>query len=201
MKIESVEALRHLYAQPGERAVKKQLMQLDAHCRRFIALSPFVVISSSNAAHHMDASPRGGAPGFVQVGNDTTLWIPDASGNNRLDTLENIIATGQIGLLFLIPGVDETLRVNGQATVSTSPELLAKFASAARPPQTVVEVTLREAYLHCAKAMMRSKLWQLSSQVERSALPTMGQMIKDQVGLTEPAETQEEMVQRYQSLL
>ena len=201
MKIQSVDALRRVYAQPGERAVKKQLAHLDAHIQRFIALSPFVVVSSSSATQQMDASPRGGAPGFVKVGNDTTLWLPDASGNNRLDTLENIIATGQIGLLFLIPGVDETLRVNGHATVSTSPALLAKFSHEARAPKAVIEVTVREAYLHCAKAMMRAKLWQASSQVERSALPSMGQMIKDQAGLAEPAETQEAMVRRYQSEL
>lgn len=201
MKIQSVNDLRRVYSAPGERAVKKQLAHLDAHIQRFIALSPFVVVSSSSAALQMDASPRGGAPGFVKVGNDTTLWLPDASGNNRLDTLENIIATGQIGLLFLIPGVDETLRVNGHATVSASPALLAKFADEARPPTTVIEVTVREAYLHCAKAMMRAKLWQASSQVPRSVLPSMGQMIKDQAGLEEPAETQEAMVQRYQSML
>jgi len=201
MKLESVDALRRVYGQPGERAVKKQLTHLDAHIQRFIALSPFVVVSSSSATQQMDASPRGGAPGFVKVGNDTTLWLPDASGNNRLDTLENIIATGQIGLLFLIPGVDETLRVNGHATVSTSPDLLAKFSHEARAPKAVVEVTVREAYLHCAKAMMRAKLWQASSQVERSALPTMGQMIKDQAGLDGPAETQQDMLARYQSTL
>ena len=201
MKLESVDALRRVYGQPGERAVKKQLTHLDAHIQRFIALSPFVVVSSSSATQQMDASPRGGAPGFVKVGNDTTLWLPDASGNNRLDTLENIIATGQIGLLFLIPGVDETLRVNGHATVSTSPDLLAKFSQEARAPKAVVEVTVREAYLHCAKAMMRAKLWQASSQVERSALPTMGQMIKDQAGLDGPAETQQDMLARYQSTL
>lgn len=201
MKIQSVDDLRRVYAQPGERAVKKQLAHLDAHTQRFIAMSPFVVVSSSSATQQMDASPRGGAPGFVKVGNDTTLWLPDASGNNRLDTLENIIATGQIGLLFLIPGVDETLRVNGHATVSTSPTLLAEFSHEARAPKAVIEVTVREAYLHCAKAMMRAKLWQASSQVERSTLPSMGQMIKDQAGLAEPAETQEAMVRRYQSEL
>jgi len=201
MKIQSVDALRRVYAQPGERAVKKQLAHLDTHIQHFIALSPFVVVSSSSATQHMDASPRGGAPGFVKVGDEYTLWLPDASGNNRLDTLENIVATGQIGLLFLIPGVDETLRVNGHATVSTSPALLAKFAHEARAPKAVIEVTVREAYLHCAKAMMRAKLWQAGSQVARSVLPTMGQMIKDQAGLDEPAETQEAMVQRYQSML
>lgn len=201
MKIESVDALRRVYAPAGERAVKKQLTHLDTHCQRFIALSPFVVVSSSNASQQMDASPRGGAPGFVKVGNDTTLWLPDASGNNRLDTLENIIANGQIGLLFLIPGVDETLRVNGHATVSTSPALLAHFSHQARAPKTVIEVTVREAYLHCAKAMMRAKLWNASSLVDRSVLPTMGQMIKDQVGSDGPAETQEEMLVRYQSTL
>ena len=115
MNIESVDALRTIYPPAKDRAVKKQLTRLDRHCRQFISLSPFVMLSSSNAAWTMDASPRGGAPGFVKAPDEHTLLIPDAPGNNRLDTLENIVATRQLGLLFLIPGVDETLRVNGAA--------------------------------------------------------------------------------------
>lgn len=201
MNIQSVDQLRRVYDLPGERALKKELSALDAHMRRFIGLSPFLVISSSSASFQMDASPRGGAPGFVKVVDDHTLWVPDASGNNRLDTLENIVATGQVGLLFLIPGVDETLRINGLATISTSGDRLAAFAQDKRPPQTVIQVTVQAAYLHCAKAMMRAQLWDASQQVERKVLPSMGQMIKDQAQLEGPAESQEEMVQRYRNAL
>ena len=108
--IESPDELRALFPEPGQRAVRKQLAQLDRHCRRFVELSPFVVIATAGP-HTLDASPRGGAPGFVRVADPATLWIPDSPGNNRLDSMMNIVTTARIGLLFLIPGVDETLRV------------------------------------------------------------------------------------------
>ena len=197
MNIGSVEALRNLYPPAKERAVKKQLARLDRHCRQFIALSPFVILSSSNAAWTMDASPRGGAPGFVKTLDEHTLLIPDAPGNNRLDTLENIVATRQLGLLFLIPGVDETLRVNGAAVLTTDDATLKLFAEEPRPPKLVIRVSVKEAYLHCAKALMRSSLWDAERQIARAALPTMGQMLKDQIGGDAPLETQDEMLRRY----
>ena len=191
--------LRALYRPPGERALGKQLDHLDRHCRRFIELSPFVVMASvgPGAGGLPDASPRGGAPGFVKVADPTTLLLPDAPGNNRLDTLSNIAATGCVGLLFLVPGIDETLRVNGLAAVRDDASLLAHFADERHPPRVVLEVTVREAYLRCAKAFMRSKLWSAAAQVERSTLPTIGQMINDQMGLTTPPESQEAMLARY----
>jgi PPOX class probable FMN-dependent enzyme len=197
MNIDSIEKLRALYPAAKERALRKQLSALDPHCRRFIELSPFVVVASGNVAHAMDASPRGGAPGFVKVLDERTLLIPDAPGNNRLDTLENIVGTGTIGLLFMIPGIDESLRVNGAARLSCLEERLEIFASEKRRPKLVIEVRVAEAYLHCAKAQMRSDLWHASSQVKRSLLPSMGQMINSQTGLEAPAETQEEMLARY----
>jgi uncharacterized protein len=197
MNIQTVDQLRALYPSPKERAVLKQLATLDTHCQRFIELSPFVVVASSNIAQSMDASPRGGAPGFVKVLNVQTLLIPDAPGNNRLDTLENILATGKIGLLFMIPGIDETLRVNGAARLSCNEEHIQTFSDEKRSPKLVIEVLVKEAYLHCAKALMRSALWASSSQVDRSLLPTMGQMINSQTGIETPPETQEEMVARY----
>ncbi|MEI8402090.1 MAG: pyridoxamine 5'-phosphate oxidase family protein, partial [Alcaligenaceae bacterium] len=118
MMIQTIEQLRGLYAPAKERAVKKQLSALDAHCQHYIGLSPFVVISSVGLDQMLDASPRGGAPGFVKSVDAHTLLIPDSPGNNRLDTLENIIHTGKVGMLFLIPGMDETLRVNGTACLS-----------------------------------------------------------------------------------
>lgn len=189
--------LRSLYAPAKERSVKKQLSELEGHCTHFIALSPFVVLSSNGLTGAMDASPRGGEPGFVKVVNAHTLLIPDASGNNRLDTLENIVATGKLGLLFLVPGVDETLRVNGEARLSTNPQLLKYFEHDKKPPKLVIEVQVQEAYLHCAKALMRSKLWDASLHLERSVLPSMGEMMKSQIGGEGPAESQAEMLARY----
>ena len=194
--IESAEELRRYFAAPGERAVRKQLARLDVHCRRFIELSPFVVVASGNGGQ-LDASPRGGAPGFVKVVDDVTLWIPDAPGNNRLDSLVNILASGRAGVLFLIPGVDETLRVNGAARVSVDPAKLAQFASETRTPRVVLEITVEEAFLHCAKALMRSKLWSAEARQDRAVLPTLGQMLADQIGTSAPVETQEQMVERY----
>jgi PPOX class probable FMN-dependent enzyme len=195
----TLQALRALYPAPKERAVRKQLDHLDVHCRRFIGLSPFVVLASSSAGLALDASPRGGTPGFVKAPDAHTLLIPDAPGNHRLDTLENIVATGRLGLLFMIPGVDETLRVNGAAGLSTDPVLIEQVADERRRPVVVIRVRVEQAYLHCAKAFMRSRLWSPQAQVERSALPTMGRMISDQTGLAGAEETQEQMLARYQA--
>jgi uncharacterized protein len=197
--IDSKESLRALYPVAKERSLKKQLAFLDRHCLRFIELSPFVVLASGGKEGHLDASPRGGAPGFVKAPDSGTLLIPDAPGNNRLDTLENIIGTGRLGLLFLISGVDETLRVNGRARLSDEIFLLEYFKNEKRTPKLVIEVKVEDAYLHCAKALMRSKLWSPGSRVERAVLPTMGQMLNDQTGVQTPAETQEQMAERYKA--
>jgi PPOX class probable FMN-dependent enzyme len=197
--LSSLRALRALYPAPKERAVRKELDRLDPHCRRFIELSPFVVLASVNAEGSMDASPRGGAPGFVKAPDEHTLLIPDAPGNHRLDTLENIVATGRLGLLFMIPGVDETLRVNGRALLSTDPSLIEQAADERRRPVVVIQVHVEQAYLHCAKAFMRSRLWSPQAQVERCVLPTMGRMISEQTGLAGADETQEQMLSRYQA--
>ena len=196
-RVDSLAALRTLYAAPMGRAVQKQLNALDKHCRDFIALSPLLVLSTSNAAHQLDASPRGGAPGFVKVDEKGDLLIGDAPGNNRLDSLENIVATGQAGLLFMIPGVDETLRVNGRATLSLAEADLRACDDARRTPKLVIRVAVEAAYLHCAKAFMRSRLWQADALQPRASLPSIGQMIADQTGTALAAETQEEMARRY----
>jgi PPOX class probable FMN-dependent enzyme len=194
--IEDLRSLRALYPAPGERALRKQLDALDRHALRFVALSPFVVLSTADAQGRQDASPRGGVPGFVQAPDARRLWIPDAPGNHRLDSLSNIVATGRIGLLFLVPGVDETLRVNGRARLCDEADRLAPFAADARV-RLVIEVDVEEAYLHCAKALMRSKLWTDAARVPRSVLPSMGQMINEQTGSDAPAESQEQMLARY----
>jgi uncharacterized protein len=195
--IETVDQLRSLYAPAGERSVKKQLASLDPHCIRFLELSAFVVIASADPVGTLDASPRGGVPGFVKVLNNNTLAIPDEAGNNRLDSLENIVRTGKVGLLFLVPGVDETLRINGDARLTQEARLLAPFAENKHPPKLVIEITVREAYLHCAKAFMRSRLWDASRHLDRSVLPSMGEMMRDQIGGDGPAETQADMLTRY----
>lgn len=194
--IADLQSLRALYPAPGERALRKQLTALDRHCIAFIALSPFVVLSTADAQGRQDASPRGGVPGFVRPGGTQRLHIPDAPGNHRLDSLSNIVQTGRIGLLFLVPGVDETLRVNGKARLHDDADSLAPFAADPRV-RLVIEVGVEEAYLHCAKSLLRSKLWSEGARVERSVLPTIGQMINEQTGLDAPAETQAQMLARY----
>jgi uncharacterized protein len=197
MDITTLEMLREQYADPKERAVKKEIRALDVHCRRFIGLSPFLILATSDKNHDMDASPRGGPPGFVKITADGAILIPDAPGNNRLDSFANIISTGKVGLLFLIPGVDETLRVNGSAVLSRADADIALCTDERRAPKLVIRVAVEAAYLHCAKAFMRSKLWDAAAQVDRSTLPTIGQMINDQTGIQVPAETREEMARRY----
>jgi PPOX class probable FMN-dependent enzyme len=144
-------SLRRMYAPPVERAVRKSLTTIDRHMREFIALSPFVVLGTSSAAG-ADVTPRGARPGFVQVLDDTTLLLPDWPGNNRLDALSNLVSNPQVGLLFLIPGVEETLRVNGVAEISVDPDLLARWDVDGKHPRSVLKVLVREAFLHCAKA-------------------------------------------------
>jgi PPOX class probable FMN-dependent enzyme len=180
----SEEALRGLYSPPMELALLKQLDRLDAHCRNFIAHSPFAVIGSTRPGKGTDVSPRGDAPGFVQVLDDRTLAIPDRPGNNRLDTMSNIVADADIGLLFFIPGIDETLRVNGSAQISRDPKLLAATAFNGREPAVVILVTVKEAFLHCGKALIRSKLWREDYRVEKKNFPSLGRMIVEQ---TKPA--------------
>lgn len=196
--IDTLAALERLYPPPAERAVRKQLAALDEHCARFIELSPFVVLATASVDGLMDASPRGGAPGFIQVVDAHTLRIPDAPGNRRLDSLRNIIATGRAGLLFMIPGVDETLRVNGRAVLNDDAAVCARFNDGKRTPPLVIEVRVEEAYLHCAKAFMRSKLWSAQAQVERSRLPSSRDMLIDHTGIATPPESREEMIARYQ---
>ena len=197
MDITTLETLREHYAEPKERAVRKEIRALDVHCRRFIGLSPFLILATSDRNHNMDASPRGGAPGFVKVTADGIVLIPDAPGNNRLDSFANIISTRKVGLLFLIPGLDETLRVNGSAVLSRAEADIALCVDERRAPKLVIRVSVEAAYLHCAKAFMRSKLWDAGAQIDPATLPTIGQMINDQAGMQVPAESREEMARRY----
>ena len=202
--VESVEALRQLYPQASARSRAKQLDRLDEAMRRFVAHAPLCVLASAGTAGGLlDASPRGGPPGFVQVADERTLLIPDATGNNRLDTLENLVADPRIGVLFLVPGVDEVLRVNGAARLRDEAAFTQRFATpgATRLPALVIEVQVQEAYLHCAKALMRSRLWSAEAQVPRNLMPSLNQMVQSQIGMTSEPESQEPMVARYSALI
>ena len=182
--IETVEELRSSYGEPSERAVKKSLDRLDRHCRRFIELSPFVVIASSGADGRADCSPRGDAAGFVAVLDDRTVLLPDRRGNNRADSLSNVLENPYVGLLFMIPGADETLRLNGRAALTTDPILLDPLAVNGRAPRSGLVVEVEEVFLQCTKALVRAKLWANESRVDRkAALPSFGQMLADHVGL------------------
>lgn len=195
--IEDESALRAHYGAPSRLAVLKELDHLDHNCQRFIELSPFFCLATFGANGFADNSPRGDAPGFVQVADEKTLLIPDRPGNNRIDSLANITNCPAVGLLFFIPGFTETLRVNGKAKLSTSPDLIARFAVDGRPPRLVIVVTVEEAFLQCSKALIRSKLWADEAKVDRKALPTLGQMIADVVDAKASAKT----VQGYDQLI
>lgn len=202
-RVTDLEALRALYGTVRERSRRKQLDRLDPHAKHIISLAPFVVIATAGPDGLGDATPRGDAPGFVTVEDDRTLLLPDRPGNNRLDTLQNLIERPGIGLLFLIPGMDETLRVNGTAEILADPALNARFTVDGKLPKTVLRITVREVYIHCAKALMRSRLWDPAAQIDRSIFPSMGEMMRDQIGVVEgvKTETQSEMVERYKQTL
>lgn len=186
--IESREALRAHYREPHDAAVRKELRALDPHCRNFIANSPFVLIGSQDGRGNGDVSPKGDRPGFVAVLDEVTLAIPDRPGNNRLDTFENVIAHPAVGLLFLIPGMNETLRINGEARLTTDPALRERLAVDGKPPVIVMIVKVTACYMHCAKAFMRSELWKPESWPARETMPTLGQILRDHAALAQTAE-------------
>jgi PPOX class probable FMN-dependent enzyme len=199
--IETTQHLRAIYMPAKERSLKKQLSRLDQHCRNFLTLVRFTVLSTADANGNMDASPRGGEAGFIKVIDDHTVIVPDWSGNNRLDTFSNIVETGRIGAIFLVPGVDEALRINGAACLRNDEAFTSLCEVNGRFPKLVVHITVKEAYLHCAKAIMRAQLWAPEAKVERKVLPTMSEILRDQIGQTEPAEPQEQMVARHKTEL
>ncbi|MDA9774615.1 pyridoxamine 5'-phosphate oxidase family protein [Saprospiraceae bacterium] len=201
MTITTPEQLRELYGWPSGRAKDKVISQLEKHTINFIKKSPFFVLSTYGEDGRADASPRGGKAGFVKLIDDSTIIFPDAKGNNIVDSLMNIVDTGRVGCLFFIPGIDETLRLNGKATISTDPTYIKMFSEERIPVKSCVIVEIDELFLHCAKAFMRSKLWTNTYRVERPGFPTLGQMLNDQLGATGPLESQEDMVKRYKKNL
>ena len=182
--VRSMQELRDLGGEPSELARRKQISALDAHCRAFIAQSPFVLMATANAAGQCDVSPKGDAPGFVLVLDEHRLVIPDRPGNRRFDGMQNLLENPHVGLIFLIPGRGETLRVNGRALIVRDEELLERTAVNGKRPTLAVVVEVEECFLHCAKAFLRSKLWQPGEWPDESAVASMAQMLLDQ---TRPA--------------
>jgi PPOX class probable FMN-dependent enzyme len=170
--LEQVEELREFYDSAMERAVRKDIAHLDGMARSLIAGAPMLFIGTHNEEGRADVSPRGGQPGFVTVLDDHHLAIPDATGNRRLDTLENIVSSGRAAVIFVIPGRDTTLRVNGRACVTAEPDLLAKLTPVGKPPATAIVIQADEVYAHCPKAFVRSKLWDPSTWPDPATLPT-----------------------------
>jgi PPOX class probable FMN-dependent enzyme len=174
--LERTEQLRELYEPAMERAVRKDIGRLDEMCRHLIAVAPMLFVASVSADGRMDVTPRGGPPGFVMVLDERRLAIPDATGNRRLDTLENVVATGRVGVIFVIPGRDTTLRVNGRACVTARPELLTRLTPVGKPPRTAIVVEAEEVYAHCPKAFVRSRLWDPDTWPDPADLPTSAEV-------------------------
>ncbi len=193
--------LATIYAKPTARVIAKARPQIDIHAQKFIEMSPFCVLATSGSDGSVDASPRGGGPGFVHVDGPSRLLMPDRPGNNRIDSFKNIVeGTGFVHLVFFVPGIDETLRVAGKGAVTTDPALLEAMEEFGKLPRAVLRVDVSEAYFHCGKALMRSKLWSRDTQVERQAFPSISEVIHDQTRLGE-AETQIEVEARYKTQL
>lgn len=192
--------LASIYPNPTPRVIAKARPELDVHSKKFIAMSPFCVLATSGSDGSVDASPRGGNPGFVHVAGANALLMPDRSGNNRIDSFRNIVeGTGFLQLIFFVPGIDETLRVGGRGTLTTDPQLMNSMIEFGKPPRAVLRIDVKEAYFHCGKALMRSKLWS-ASPVERNVMPSIGEVIHDQTGLGE-RESQEAIYERYKTQL
>jgi PPOX class probable FMN-dependent enzyme len=199
--VEDLGELRELYGPPGERSVKKQLTRFDKHCRAFIARSPFLVMASSDPSGRCDASPKGDAPGFVQVLDDQTLLIPDRLGNNRVDTIGNLLERPGVGLIFFVPGLNETLRVNGRARVTTDPGLLESLSVNGKVPRSGILVAAEEVYFHCGKALIRSDLWNPEKQLSRSEFPSLGRILADQIGGMSVEEAERATAESYRTRL
>jgi hypothetical protein len=191
--------LARIYPKPTPRVIAKARPELDSHAKNFIAMSPFCVLATSGSDGSVDASPRGGNPGFVHVEGPNRLLMPDRSGNNRIDSFKNIVeGTGFVQLIFFVPGIDETLRVGGKGSLSDDGELLASMMEFSKPPRAVLCVAVEEAYFHCGKALMRSKLWSPDMRVKREVFPSISEVIHDQTTLGEP-ESQAVVEARYKT--
>jgi PPOX class probable FMN-dependent enzyme len=197
----AVSDLKTIYPEPSPRVIAKARPEIDAHAKKFIAMSPFCVLATSGSDGSVDASPRGGHPGFVSVAGPNKLLMPDRSGNNRIDSFRNIVeGSGLVQLIFFVPGIDETLRVGGTGKLSAEPELLASMEEFGKLPRAVLSISVQEAYFHCGKALMRARLWSPDTRVERAIFPSISQVIHDQTKLGEP-QTQAEVEARNKTQL
>lgn len=176
MWIDSEEALRALYGPAGEASLAKEVPALTPQYRALVEASPFCVLATSGPGG-LDATPRGDPPGFIRVLDDTTLLIPDRRGNNRIDSLRNIVANPQVALLFLVPGIGETLRINGRAEISVEPALIERFTHAGKPPRSVLVIHVERVFFQCSRAVLRAELWNPERHVPRASLPSTGQML------------------------
>ena len=175
--------LREIFGWPTERSLNKETDRLDDHCRNIIGKSPFILLGTSNGSGRCDVSPKGDYPGFVRVLNDKTLAIPDLPGNNRLDTLTNMVANPQVGLIFLIPGMNDTLRVHGKVRLIKDPDLLESLAYQGKLPKLVIVVDVQEVFIQCTKALVRSKLWLDEYRIDRIEIPSLAEILRDHAGL------------------
>jgi PPOX class probable FMN-dependent enzyme len=180
--ITTVEELRAIYGEPRVSAAHKVIDHIDEHVAQFIAKSPFMLMATVSASGRLDVSPKGDPAGFVHVADEKTLLFPDRPGNNRIDGMQNIVETGRVGLIFLIPGIRETLRINGMARISVEPVLLESLAHEGKLPRTVIVISVEEAFMHCAKAIVRSRIWDPGAQIDRNDLPSMGTILAAHTG-------------------
>jgi PPOX class probable FMN-dependent enzyme len=192
--ITTLDQLRTIVPEPREAAVKKDIGVLDVHCRALIARSPFVLVATSAGSGRCDVSPKGDAPGFVQVLDDHTLVIPDRPGNRRMDSYGNIIENPHVGLIFLVPGMEETLRVNGRARIIRDADVLERCAVEGKLPQLAIAVEVEEAFIHCPKCFLRSKMWDTTTWPDRSELPSMGAMMVDMMKIDVPVEQVDQLL-------
>lgn len=199
-RIETLEALEAHYGVPSQKGLDKELRALDVHCKRFIELSPFFLMATANGAK-VDVTPRGDAPGSVQVADDNTLLLPDWPGNRRLDSLKNLLTNPGVSLIFLIPNVGETLRILGTAEIFTDEALRARFEHDGKKPLSVIRVRVETAFLHCSKAFLRSRLWEPDSWPDRSALPSAGEMFRDHMKLDMPVPDLDAVVENFKNEL
>ncbi|MFH4357301.1 pyridoxamine 5'-phosphate oxidase family protein [Vibrio diabolicus] len=200
-EIKTIEQLKEIYAEPSARAKNKTLPALDVHAITFTNNCHFAVLSTVDTQGYTDLSPKGGEPGFVKVLDESTLLLPDSSGNNRIDSLKNIISNPKVGLLLMVNGIDEVLRIKGIASIHTDPKLISACPDGSKDPKVVIKIVIESMYFHCAKAVMRGKLWSDDYKVNRSILPSLAQIFKDQQKLENKALNQEEMLKYYQSSL
>lgn len=200
--VTSAADLRDLIGEPWDLNLCKQLSALDDHCRAFIARSPFVLVGTSNASGRCDVSPKGDSPGFVLPLDEKTLVVPDRPGNRRADTLRNILDNPHVGLLFIIPGLDETLRVNGRAVIVRDQDILARCAAGDKLPLLAIAVEVEECFLHCGRAFKRAHLWESDAWLPRHLLPSLARMLMDQAKPNDItlAELEQEIDDAYQRL-